>query len=178
MALPPTIYKAAINLADLDRQIYQQLNLTVARHPSETADRMVARLLAYALCFEDGLSFTKGISAGDEPDLWCKGPDGRITLWIEVGLPDPQRLLKASRHVEQAILLLAGSGRRRWEASHLGKLTAVANLKLLAVEQPFIDQLVERLERGISWNITVTEGTVYLEVAGTTLESQLTLLSA
>jgi uncharacterized protein YaeQ len=139
---------------------------------------MVARLLAYALCFEDGLSFTKGICAGDEPDLWCKGADGRITLWIEVGLPDPERLLKASRHVERSVLLLVGSGRRRWEASHLARLSAVANLELLAVDQPFIDQLVARLERGIAWDITVTEGTIYLEVAGTTLEGQLTRFSA
>jgi uncharacterized protein YaeQ len=178
MALPPTIHKASINLADLDRQVYQQFSLTVARHPSETAERMVARLLAYALCFEDGLSFTKGICAGDEPDLWCKGADGRITLWIEVGLPDPERLLKASRHVERSVLLLVGSGRRRWEASHLARLSAVANLELLAVDQPFIDQLVARLERGIAWDITVTEGTIYLEVAGTTLEGQLTRFSA
>ncbi len=75
MALPSTIHRATIQLADIDSDRYESLQATVARHPSETAERLTARLLAYALCFEEGLVFTRGIAAGDEPDLWCKGPE-------------------------------------------------------------------------------------------------------
>ena len=172
MALPPTIYRAVIDLADLDRNCYEKLQVTVARHPSETAERLVARLLAYALCFEDGLVFTKGISAGDEPDLWSKGPDGRVVLWVEVGLPEAERLLKASRHAERVVLFVNGSTRWRWETMHLPKLAAATNLTVIGVDQGFIEQLVAHLQRGIDWSLTLTEGTIYLTVGGETLETQ------
>ncbi|HEY5514244.1 MAG TPA: YaeQ family protein, partial [Geomonas sp.] len=113
MALPSTVYRASVQLSDLDRQVYEQLQTTIVRHPSETAERLVARLLAYALCFEEGLSFTKGVGSGDEPDLWSKGPDGRVKLWIEVGLPDPDRLAKSCRHVERAVLFACGPAQTR-----------------------------------------------------------------
>jgi len=178
MALPATVYKASIQLSDLDRQRYEQLAVTVARHPSETAERLVARLLAYALCHEDDLVFTKGICAGDQPDLWSKGPDGRVRLWVEVGLPDPERLLKASRHADRVVLLLCGSGRRRREENHLARLRQVANLQLLGLDQELVDQLVKDLQRSIDWELTVTEGRLYLACAGRTLEGELQQLGS
>ncbi len=177
MALPPTIYRASIELADTDRGCYETLTATLARHPSETAERLVTRLLAYALCYEEELVFTKGISAGDEPDLWRKGPDGRILLWIEVGLPEAERLLKAARHAERVVLFAYGGSRWRWEAQHLAKLGRAENITVLTVAQEFIDQLVEQLQRGIHWSLTVTDGSLYLNVAGTTLESTLERLA-
>lgn len=178
MALPPTIYRARVALSDLDRHCYATLNATLARHPSETADRLVARLLAYALWYEEDLTFTKGICAGDEPDLWVKGPDGRVTLWIEVGLPDPERLLKASRHAGQAVLLAHGKGLERWEATHLSRLANRDNLQVVALDQAFVEALVALLQRGIDWSLTVTEGTLYLETDGAHLETQLRPLTA
>ncbi len=177
MALPPTIYRASIELADTDRGCYETLTATLARHPSETAERLVTRLLAYALCYEEELVFTKGISAGDEPDLWRKGPDGRILLWIEVGLPEAERLLKSARHAERVVLFAYGGSRWRWEAQHLAKLGRAENITVLSVAQEFIDQLVEQLQRGIHWSLTVTDGSLYLNVAGTTLESTLERLA-
>src|SRR5512136_652890 len=109
MALPSTIYRTTIQLSDIDRGVYETLQASVARHPSETEERLVARLLASALCYEDGLQFTRGICVGEEPDLWSIGPDGRVTLWVEVGLPEPERLIKAARHVERVVLLACGS---------------------------------------------------------------------
>ena len=82
MALPSTIFRVSLQLADLDRNLYESLQTTVAQHPSETEERLVARLLAYALSYEPGLAFTRGVGAADEPDLWTKGPDGRVLLWI------------------------------------------------------------------------------------------------
>ncbi|MFA5517348.1 MAG: YaeQ family protein [Desulfuromonadales bacterium] len=178
MALPPTIYRVSIQLADLDRNCYEQLQFTVARHPSETAERLVARLLAYALCQEEGLAFTKGIGAGDEPDLWAKGPDGRVRLWVEVGLPDPERLLRAVRHAEQVALFACGGNRWRWEKEHLSRLIGIANLTVYGLAGDFLQQIADQLQRAIAWSLTVTEGNLYLTVGETTLEAPLTVLAA
>lgn len=176
MALTPTIYRAVITLSDVDHERYERLQVTVARHPSETAERLVARLLAYALSFEEGLVFTKGIAAGDEPDLWLKGPDGRVRLWIEVGLPEPERLRKSARHAEQVVLFTCGHNRQRWEQEHLPRLSQIGNLTLYALDTVLLQGLVERLERGIDWSLTISGGTLYLTVTGTTLEAPLPLL--
>ncbi len=176
MALPPTIYRASIQLSDLDRNCYEHLQVTVAQHPSEKPERLVARLLAYALCYQEGLVFTKGICAGDEPDLWLKGPDGRVLLWLEVGLPEAERLVKAARHAEQVVLFACGSGRWRWEAAQLERLARVKNLSVFGLEQEFLEQLVTRLKRGIDWTLTRTEGTLYLTLADEGLEGPLDLL--
>jgi uncharacterized protein YaeQ len=175
MALPSTIYRFSLELSDIDRQIYESLQATVARHPSETEERLVARLLAYALFYEPGLEFTKGISAGDEPDLWLKGPDGRSLLWIEVGLPDSDRLLKASRHCERVATLVCGNSLQVWEREHLAKLESIRNLTSISIDQKFISKLVSRLERNIRWSVTRTEGSLYLAVADETLETNLHL---
>lgn len=177
MALPSTIYRASIELSDIDRGIFEQLQTTVARHPSETEERLVARLLAYALCYEPELAFTKGVGAGDEPDLWTRGPDGRVILWVEVGLPDPERLIKASRHAARVVLLACGPTRWRWEEQHLPRLAALPNLTVIGLDHGFLHRLVDRLERSVSWTLTVTEGALYLTVGGETLETTLVRLA-
>lgn len=175
MALPSTIYRAAIQLANIDDNIYLPLQVTIARHPSETAERLVARLLAYALFFEPELVFTRGVGAGDEPDLWVIGPDGRVSTWIEVGLPDPERLIKASRHCGRVLLLAGGATMARWMEQQREKLAGVSNLVVYSLDQSFLTQIAERLQRSISWSLTLTEGQLYLEIDGETLESTLTL---
>jgi uncharacterized protein YaeQ len=173
MALPSTIYRVNIQLSDIDRGVYEALQTTVARHPSETEERLVARLLAYTLFYDEELLFTKGISKGDEPDLWSKGPDGRVLLWVEVGLPEPERLIKASRHAGQVVLLACGNSLPSWERQQFPKLAGVSNLAITTVDQGFINRLVALLERSITWDITITEGTLYLNIAGETLETPL-----
>lgn len=173
MALPSTIFRASVELSDLDRQIYEQLSTTVAQHPSETPERLLARLLAYTLCYRDGLSFTKGIGSGDEPDLWSKGPDGRVQLWVEVGQPDPERLAKSCRHVERAVLFAFGPTAGRWLAQHQQKLAAVKNLTVLTLDFKFLSTLSVKLERVINWSVTVTEGNIYLATGGQTVETSL-----
>jgi uncharacterized protein YaeQ len=173
MALPSTIYRATIQLSDVDRGIYETLPATVARHPSETAERLVTRLLAYALFYEPDLAFTKGISAGDEPDLWVKGPDGRVQLWVEVGLPEPERLVKASRHAGRVVLVAGGRGLPNWLQQHLPKLAGIANLSVMSFDQSFINCLATRLERSISWSVTITEGSLYLTDGEDTVETAL-----
>ncbi|WP_432822578.1 YaeQ family protein [Trichloromonas sp.] len=177
MALPATIYRVGVQLSDVDRNQYQKLQTTVARHPSETAERLVARVLAYACQYDPDLAFTKGICAGDEPDLWIKGPDGRVTTWIEVGQPDPERLLKASRHAAKVILFAYGPARYRWENQHLPRLLAIPNLTIIGIDYDFLQQIVARLQRAINWDLTITEGNLYLSIGEETLESSLTLLA-
>ena len=173
MALPPTIYRANLQLADVDRDCYRQLAVTLARHPSETGERLVGRLLAYALCFEEGLAFTRGICAGDEPDLWLKGPDDRVELWVEVGLPDSERIVKASRHARRVVLVAFGKGLPRWRDQHLSRLETLSNLQVLALDSAFLQQLVAGLERSITWEMTVSAGTLYLSSGDRVLETVL-----
>ena len=170
MALPSTVYKASIQLSDVDRGVYETLQATVARHPSETDERLVARLLAYAIFHEPDLGFTKGISATDEPDLWVKGPDGRVRFWVEVGLPEADRIIKASRHSERVALLSCGRALASWDLQHLARLEGVANLTVISIDQALITKLASQLERSISWTITITEGIFYLTIAEETME--------
>jgi uncharacterized protein YaeQ len=169
MALPSTVYKASIQLSDVDRDAYESLQATVAQHPSETEERLVARLLAYAIFHEQELTFTKGICATDEPDLWVKRGDGRVRFWVEVGLPEADRIIKASRHSERVALLACGRALASWDQQHLPKLENVANLTVISIDQAFINKLVSKLERSINWSITITEGTFYLTTAEETL---------
>lgn len=176
MALPSTIYRANIQVTDVDRNFYETLQATIARHPSETGERLVLRLLAYILCYAPELTFAKGVGAGDEPDLWLKGGDGRVSLWVEVGAPEPERLLKAARHAGKVALLASAQNRSRWQEQHLSKLAAIANITVCALDFAFIKQLAEGLERSIAWDVTITGGTIYVTANGTTLETPLELL--
>lgn len=176
MALPSIIYRLSLRLSGIDRGIYRAIQATVARHPSETEERLVARLLAYALFYEEDLAFTRGICTGDEPDIWSKGPDGRVRLWVEVGLPEPERLIKASRHALRVALLAFGNGLPNWERQHLAQLADVPNIAIATVDQGFIRRLTELLERSISWEVTITEDALYLQAAGQSLETQVQVI--
>ena len=171
MALPSTIYRVNIQLSDVDRGVYELLQTTVARHPSETEERLVARLLAYAIFFEPELTFTKGVSAGDEPDLWLKGPDDRVQLWVEVGLPEPDRLVKAGRHAERVAVIACGRALPKWEQQYLHKLEVMHNLSVVCFDQLFVNCLVSKLDRSINWAVTITDGNVYINVGNETFET-------
>jgi uncharacterized protein YaeQ len=168
MALPSTIYRLNLQLSDIARGVYETIQTTVAQHPSETEERLVARILALAIFYEPELTFTKGISATDEPDIWVIGPDGRTLLWVEVGLPESDRLIKVSRHAERVALLACGKALSNWEQQHLTKLGSVKNLTIVSVDQTFINTLASNLERSIIWSITITESTIYLTTGDAT----------
>jgi uncharacterized protein YaeQ len=121
--------------------------------------------------YEDGLCFTKGLCAADEPEIWMKGGDGRVQLWVEVGLPDSERLIKASRHSEQVRLLACGRALLNWQQQHLPKLANLANLDIITIDQSFLASVVQRLERAVVWSITITEGGCYLTIGSDTLET-------
>jgi uncharacterized protein YaeQ len=177
MALPSTIYRATIQLSHVDRGIYETIQATLARHPSETAERLVLRLLAYAICYGPDVAFTKGICAGDEPDLWVKGGDGRVALWIEVGTPEPERLLKAARHAGRVVLLASAPIRSRWDEQHLGKLAGASNLTVMWLDFAFVRRLAAGLERSIAWDVTISGDGLYVTSGRETLDASLELLA-
>ena len=130
MAVKSTIFKANVYFSDMDRHLYQHLKLTLARHPSETNERMMARLIAYLFHVDEHLSFTKGLSNDDEPDLWKKNLHNDIVLWIELGTPSFERLRKACHKAKHVIVYTYNESTNTWWNRHSKKLNTLKNLTL------------------------------------------------
>lgn len=125
MALKATIYKATVNVADLDRNQFLDASLTLARHPSETQERMMLRLLAWLKYADERLQFTRGLCADDEPEAWLRNDHLGIDLWIELGLPDERRIKKACTQAAEVVLLPIIVGRRNLVAAKSEQMCAV-----------------------------------------------------
>jgi uncharacterized protein YaeQ len=162
MALKSTIFKANLNVSDLDRQYYGQHALTLARHPSETDQRMMVRLLAFALYADPRLEFGRGLSAEDEPALWQKEYNGDITRWIEVGLPDERSLRKAAGRAGQVVVLAYGRTASLWWDKASGDLERLRNLTVLAVDDEACAGMVELATRSMELQATIQDGQVWL----------------
>jgi uncharacterized protein YaeQ len=170
MALSATVYRLQIDLSDVDRNLYQALDLRVARHPSETMRYLLTRVLAYCLCYEEAIAFGKGLSNVEEPAVWVKDPHGRIRLWIDVGSPSPERLHKASKAADRvvvftqhdpAVLQKAVAG----ETIHRG-----GEIVVHALAAAFLDAVEEVTERNARWTLVHTGGQLYLTAGETTVE--------
>jgi len=163
MALKSTIFKAELSIADMDRGYYADHSLTLARHPSETDERMMMRLLAFALHADSRLEFGKGLCVDDEPDLWRKDLTGAIECWIDVGLPDEKWLKKACNRAEQVILFTYG-GRavEVWWAQIAGKLARMDNLGVYDVPYDASQALAALAARGMRLQCTIQDGHCFL----------------
>ncbi|MCH2190923.1 MAG: YaeQ family protein [Gammaproteobacteria bacterium] len=155
MALKPTIYKARIALSDLERNLYDNLNLTVALHPSETLQRMVARVLAFCLNYQDDLTFTKGLSDVEEPDLWVYTIDDKVQLWIDVGEPDPERVRKSARKASQVVVYSFNQKSDTWWQQSRAKISK-NGVKVVRFNPESVISLSELVERTMDWSITIT----------------------
>lgn len=173
MAIGAVIHTFTVQLADVDRGVYDELALRVARHPSETDAFMVTRLLAYCLEYEEGITFSEGISATDEPAVLVRDLTGRITAWIEVGSPDAARLHYGSkladrtavythRDPEKLLALWAGKPIHRPES-----------IGLHSFDPGFVDAAAALIARRNTATLSVTEGQVYLDLNGVSLTSQI-----
>ena len=165
MALKATIHKARLQLADLDRGVYLDRALTLARHPSETDERMLVRLLAWALhtpADDDrgALDFGKSLWDTDEPDLWQKDLTGRIVHWIDVGLPDERRLLRAASRADRVTVYAYASGTPVWWRGLEGRLARARNVAVWQLDAAESQALAALAERTMNWHVTVQEGTV------------------
>lgn len=164
MALKSTIFKAELNIADLDRGYFGEHALTIGRHPSETDERMMVRVLAFALHGAPDLSFGKGISNDDEPALWEIDPGGIIQRWVEVGQPDEERIRKACARAEAVTVLTYGARAVDvWWQQARDKLSRFSNLTVLRITAEEGAALAALAERNMRLACTIQEGTVYLE---------------
>ncbi len=165
MALKSTIYKAALQIADMDRGLYADHALTLALHPSETEERLMVRLLAFALDVpaddHDGaLVFARGLSDTDEPDLWRHALDGTLRHWVEVGQPDERRLLRACGRAGRVSIWAYASSTPIWWQGLAGRLTRQRNLEVWQIPAAQSQALAAIAERSMSLQITVQEGQV------------------
>lgn len=162
MALKATIYKADVQIADMDRNYYQDHALTLARHPSETDERMMIRLLAFAIHASAALTFTKGLFDTDEPDLWQKDLTGAIQLWIEVGQPDEKRLMKACGRAEQVIVYSYSATSHIWYKQIANKLERARNLTIINIPAEASGQLQQLANRNMQLQCTIQDSQIYL----------------
>jgi len=161
MALKSTIYKAELQLSDMDRNYYAAHALTLARHPSETDERMMVRLLAFALYADENLVFAKGLSDIEEPDLWQKDYTGAIKLWIEVGQPDERRLLKACGRAEQVVVVSYASNSSIWWQGMGNRLERAKNLVVWNLPVATSQALEKLAKRSMQLQCTVQDGQMW-----------------
>jgi uncharacterized protein YaeQ len=172
MALNATIFKADLNIADMDRQYYADHRLTLARHPSETDERMMVRVLAFACHADEQLQFTRGISADeDEADLWRKDLTGNIALWIDVGLPDPKRVRKASHRADTVfIYTYGGRTAESWWQRNAAELNRLDNLQVMNWPKTSTDVLAAMAMRNMALQCTIQDQHLLLSAENGSLE--------
>ncbi len=170
MALKSTIFKVELQVSDLDRGYFRTHALTLARHPSETDERMMVRLVAFALSADDALEFGRGLSTDDEPDLWRRNLTGEVVDWIEVGLPDERRLRRACGRAGQVLVLTYG-GRvaQTWWEQNEAQLRRQERLTVIDLPAEATRELAARVARTMRIGCTVQEGDLWFDVDGTML---------
>ncbi len=161
MAQRSIVHKADLQIADLDRGHYADYALTIARHPSETEERMMIRLLAFAMHARPRLEFGRGLSSDDEPDLWCRDLTGAIELWVDVGLPDQRLVRKASARADEIVVLAYGNARAQaWWSAQRGALERIANLTVYNVDANSGESWGALVERSMRLNVTIEDAQV------------------
>jgi uncharacterized protein YaeQ len=170
MALKSTIFKAELQVSDLDRAHFATHSLTIARHPSETDERMMVRLLAFALNADDALEFGRGLSSEDEPDLVRKDLTGAIELWIEVGLPDEREVRKAAgRANEVKVYLYGGRSAAQWWAQNEAALARLRNLSVFEIPAAVTAEVTPLAARNMRLDCTIQDAQMWLAGKGETI---------
>lgn len=173
MAQTATLYTLTVDLSLVDRGVYETLDLKVARHPSESAEYMVTRVLAYCLEYQEGIAFTDGVSAGDDPPVLVRDLTGRITTWVEIGMPSAERLHRASklgarvavythRDIRQVLAQLAGE-----------RIHRAAEIPIYELDRAVVDACAAALDRRSSLTVNLTDGHLYLDIGTQSLSMPL-----
>ena len=163
MALKSTICKALLQIADMERNYFQDHTLTIARHPSETDERMMVRLLAFALHADQDLVFGKGVSDEDEPDLWLKDLTGAIRLWIDIGQPDEKRMRRTCGRADQVfVYAYRGQGTELWWKKTAAEVECCENLTVMQLPYDACKALSGLADRNMQLNCTIQEGQLWL----------------
>lgn len=173
MALNATIYNLTVELADIDRGVYETLELRMARQPSEAAEYMFMRLVAYCMEYMEGIAFSQGVAAGDEPAVYVRDLTGQVKAWIEVGLPDAERLHRGSklagraavythRDVDQLLAQYAGK-----------KIHGAAEIPVYALHRRFVEEVARLIDRRSTLALSITDRQLYVTIGDHTLSSPL-----
>ncbi len=169
MALTATVHNFDIQLSDVDRGVYESLSLRVARHPSETEEYLLTRVIAYCLEYTEGITFSKGLADPEEPPVAVRDLTGALKVWIDIGAPDAPRLHKASKmagrvalytHKDPSQIVRQLSGERIHRADAL---------ELYSVDRELLSALTARLDRRMTFGLSVSDGQIYIDIDGTTL---------
>ena len=163
MALKATVHKVDLVVSDMDRGYYGSHTLTLARHPSETSERMMVRLLGFAMFADERLAYGRGLSADDEPALWLKDLTGNIECWIDVGLPDERELRKACGRAHRVVLLTyGGRGVAIWWNQNQSALARHDNLDVIEIPVAATQALAKLADRNMRINATLQDGHIWM----------------
>jgi uncharacterized protein YaeQ len=170
VALTATIYNFDVQLSDVDRNVYETLSLRVARHPSETEEYLVTRVLAYCLEYDDGIAFSKGLADPEEPAIVVRDLTGALRVWIEIGAPDAQRLHKASKASPRVVVYTHKDAARLVQQLSGERIHKAESIEIRAIDRTLLDALVARLDRRTAWELAVSAGHLYLTAGGATFD--------
>jgi uncharacterized protein YaeQ len=178
MALGATIYNFDVELSDTDRHVYESLALRVARHPSESEEYLVARLLAYLLEYGEGIEFSRGVSDPDEPAIAVRDLTGAITTWVDIGTPDAARLHRASKAASRVVVYTHKDPAQFLKQLAGERIHNAGALELYALDRALVTALVARLERRVAFSVSVTDRELYLSIGRDNLTGAVTRLNA
>jgi uncharacterized protein YaeQ len=177
MALGATMYNFEVQLADADRRVYESLSLRVARHPSESEEYLVARVLAYLMEYVEGIEFSRGVSDPDEPTIAVRDLTGAVTTWIDIGTPDAARLHKASKVARRVVVYTHKDPTQFLKQLSGERIHREESLELYAIDRGLVSALVSRLERRVAFSLSITDRELYLSIAEVNLTGALARLS-
>lgn len=177
MALGATIYNFDVELADNDRQMYESLALRVARHPSESEEYLIARLLAYLLEFTEGIEFSRGVSDPDEPTIAVRDLTGALQTWIDIGTPDAARLHKASKSANRVVVYTHKELTQFLKQLAGERIHNAEALELYAIDRGLVSALVERLERRLAFSLSITDRELYVSIGADNLTGHVVRLN-
>jgi len=173
LALNATIYTFDIEVADSDRAVYETLNLRVAQHPSETPDYLLTRVLAYCLEYSEGIGFSKGLSDPDDPAIFVRDLTGALQVWVDIGLPEPERLHRASKAAPR-VAVYTHKDPAQWTLRiRDAKIHRAEKLEAFAFDRVWLASVVARLERRMKFSLARSEGEIYLTLDTETLQTVL-----
>ena len=169
MALTATLYTFTLQIADMDRGVYADVELRVAQQPSETAEFMAMRVLAYCLEYEEGIALTEGVAAVDQPAVWVRDLTGKVTAWIEVGAPTAERVHRGSKLAGRAAVYAHRDPQLLLAQFANAKIHRAESIPVYAVERAFLSDFAQRLQRRSRIALSITERQLYADVDGHSL---------
>ena len=177
MALTATLYNFEVNLSDVDRNVYETIAFKAAQQPSETDDYLIARVLAYALEYAEGIGFSGGIAEADQPAIFVRDLTGALRAWIDVGVPDAARLHKASKAAPRVAVYTHKDPRTLVKALAGEKIHRADALELYALDRELIGEIVARLDRRMRFDLSVTDRHLFVTIGATTLTGTVEIVS-